>query len=119
MNQNRKLTVQPPPDGIVWIEDYQAPDGSVVPGIASRLGISPSTYRKWRMRGEGPLAFVIGKKVAARIESIEAYLAGLEEAAVEAAQAAASAAEYDMRPAEPRQFRTQRKHPAPEPAAAA
>ena len=103
MSETRKLRIQPPPNGFVWIEDYRADDGSaVLPGIARRLGISSSTYRKWRMRGEGPPTVVIGKKVAARIESIENYLRGLERLAqmVNAAEAEASA--HDMRPAESR-----------------
>lgn len=107
MTTIRKIKVQPPPDGIVWIEDYTSEDGSVlIPGIASRLGISHSTYRKWRMRGEGPASFVLGKKVAARIEAIEAYLASLEQAALDAAQVAAERAAHDVRPAELRHTRT-------------
>lgn len=103
MPQERKLTVQPPPPGIVWIEDYRDDDGNVVtPGIASRLGISHSTYRKWRMRDQGPVTFMIGKKVAARIEDVETYLAGLHQAAVEAAESAAATAAHDMRPPETR-----------------
>lgn len=108
MTQTRKLKVQPPPDGIVWIEDYESEDGSIVPGIARRLGLSPSTYRKWRMRDKGPTTFHIGKKVAARVEAIEAYLAGLEQAAVEAAQAVAEQAAHDMRPPEVRTHRASR-----------
>jgi transposase-like protein len=110
MEGNRKLTVQAPPPGIVWIEDYRSDDGSVViPGIASRLGISPSTYRKWRMRDEGPDSFLIGKKVAARITAIEAWLHGLEQAANEERAAIRAEAEHDMRPAEPRQYRSNRQ----------
>lgn len=90
MPTNRELRVQPPPDGIVWIEDYKDPDTDevLITGIATRLGISHSTYRKWRMRKQGPTTFVIGKKVAARIDAIEAYLAGLHQAAIEEAEAA-------------------------------
>jgi 3-methyladenine DNA glycosylase Mpg len=98
---NRKRKVQPPPNGFVWAQDYCSEDGSVViPGIATRLGISHSTYRKWRMRDQGPATVIVGKKVAARIEAIEAYLAGLEQAALDAAQAESEAAEHDSRPAE-------------------
>ncbi|MER5461600.1 hypothetical protein ABT010_13120 [Streptomyces sp. NPDC002668] len=101
MTTTRKIKVQPPPDGIVWIEDYTSEDGSVhIPGIATRLGISHSTYRKWRMRNEGPASFYIGKKVAARIADVAAYLAGLHRAAVEEAQAVAAEAAHDSRPAE-------------------
>lgn len=114
MDENRKIKVQPPPDGIVWIEDYRSEDGSVlIPGIATRLGISHSTYRKWRMRDQGPVTFPIGKKVAARIDAIEAYLAGLHQAAIEEARAASEQAAHDSRPAE---IRTTRKHSATVPA---
>ncbi|MGW7283926.1 hypothetical protein ACWGH4_00245 [Streptomyces sp. NPDC054847] len=99
----RSERVQAPPAGIVWIKDYRSRDGSVViPGIATRLGISPSTYRKWRMRDQGPVAFIIGKKVAARIDAIESFLADLHETAVrEMAQRAEDAASCG-RPPEPR-----------------
>ncbi|MFE9949354.1 hypothetical protein ACFYRJ_17685 [Streptomyces sp. NPDC005531] len=110
MEGNRKLTVQAPPPGIVWIEDYRSEDGSVVtPGIASRLGISPSTYRKWRMRDEGPDSFLIGKKVAARVTAIEAWLHGLEQAATEERAATRASTAHDMRPAETRQYRASRR----------
>jgi transposase-like protein len=103
VSENRKLKVQPPPEGFVWIEDYRSDDGVVLlPGIARRLGISSSTYRKWRMRGEGPPTLMIGKKVAARIQTIEAYLCDLEQAAIVAAKRAAATAAHDMRPAESR-----------------
>ncbi|MEU2674782.1 hypothetical protein ABZ622_39330 [Streptomyces sp. NPDC007164] len=114
MEGNRKLAVQPPPPGIVWIEDYRDEAGSVaIPGIASRLGISPSTYRKWRMRDEGPDSFLIGKKVAARITAIEAWLKGLEQAATEERAANRASAEHDMRPAEPRRYRASHKQLVP------
>lgn len=113
MDGNRKLTVQAPPPGIVWIEDYRSDDGVVIPGIASRLGISPSTYRKWRMRDEGPDSFLIGKKVAARITAIEAWLHQLEQAATEERAATRAEIEREMRPAENRQHRSNRKQLAP------
>lgn len=100
MSTTRKLRIQPPPAGFVWIEDYRREDGTVLPGIAARLGISPSTYRKWRMRDEGPPTVVLGKKVAARIEAIEQYLVDLEQAAIEEAQRATEQAAHDMRPVE-------------------
>lgn len=113
MEENRKVTIPAPPPGIVWIEDYRNEDGSVTEGIASRLGISPSTYRKWRMRDEGPDSFRIGKKVAARITAIEAWLQGLEQAATEERAASRAEADRDMRPAEPRQYRAARNQLAP------
>lgn len=106
MDGNRKVTVKAPPPGIVWIEDYRNEDGSVIRGIASRLGISPSTYRKWRMRDDGPDSFLIGKKVAARIAAIEAWLQNLEQKATEERAASRAEAEHSLRPAEPRQRRS-------------
>ncbi|MGW0034769.1 hypothetical protein ACWDXD_33750 [Streptomyces sp. NPDC003314] len=102
MSENRKLKVQPPPDGYVWAQDYEGPDGRIVLGIASRLGITYSTYRKWRMRDEGPPTRIIGKKVAARIDWIDAYLAQQDRKALAELGAAAAALAYDMRPAESR-----------------
>lgn len=105
MSENRKLKVQPPPDGYVWAQDYSGDDGRTVPGIASRLGISYSTYRKWRMRGEGPPTLRIGKKVAARIDWVEDYLSRRERDALAAIDAAAATVEHAMRPAESRYSR--------------
>lgn len=67
-----------PPPGCVFVKDTEAG-----PGIASRLGIEPSTYRKWRMRGEGPKTFFLGKRVVARIEAVEAYITAQEQAALQ------------------------------------
>lgn len=109
MTKHRKRKVQPPPPGIVWARDYRSEDGKVfIAGIATRLGISYETYRKWRMRDQGPVTFPLGQKVAARIEDVEAYLASLHRAAVEEAQAAREEAEHDSRPAE---IRATRKTP--------
>lgn len=79
-----------PPPGLLYIED--SPDGT--PGIARRLGITPGTYRKWRMAGKGPEAFVLSKKVVARVEAVDAYIAEREQAAMRP--------KPEMRPAEPR-----------------
>lgn len=89
MTKTRKRPQQKPPPGVVWIYDYKDPEtGEVIPGIASRLGISPNTFRKWRMADKGPKSFLLGKPVAAFIEDIDAWIAeqgGREyEAAVEA-----------------------------------
>lgn len=103
MTQYRKRRIQPPPPGFVWARDYRDPDtGNVLPGIATRLGISYETYRKWRMRDQGPTTVIVGNKLAARIETVEAYLVGLEQAAVADANAARDVAENDSRPAEAR-----------------
>ncbi|MEV6547909.1 hypothetical protein AB0M57_04270 [Streptomyces sp. NPDC051597] len=94
--------VAPPPNGYVWIEDYRSEDGAVfIPGIATRLGISPAGYKKWRMRDEGPTSFRIGKKVAASIEAIEAWLSRREGEAADRNRASLEAHVYDSRPAEP------------------
>lgn len=95
--------VAPPPAGYVWIEDYRSEDGTVViPGIASRLGISRAGYMKWRMRNEGPDSFLIGKKVAASIEAIEAWLRRQADEAAGQIRTSLETAEHDSRPAEPR-----------------
>ena len=79
-----------PPPGLLYIDD--SPDGT--PGIASRLGITPGTYRKWRMAGKGPQSFILSKKVVARVEVVDAYITELEQAAMRPRP--------EMRPAEPR-----------------
>lgn len=79
-----------PPPGLLYIED--SPDGT--PGIATRCGIKYGTYRKWRMAGKGPQTFILGGRVVARVEAVDAYIAGLEQAA--------SQPKPQMRPAEPR-----------------
>lgn len=82
MTPTRKRAAQKPPEGIVFGDDYEADDGTVIAGIASRLGITYSTWRKWRMAGKGPDAFLLGKRVAARIEVIDAWIAEQEQAAL-------------------------------------
>lgn len=83
MTPTRKRAAQKPPEGIVFAEDYESDDGTVIPGIASRVGITYGTWRKWRMAGKGPDAFLLGKRVAARIEVIEAWIREQERAALE------------------------------------
>ncbi len=86
---------QKPPPGFCFAQDSTDDDGNVVPGIASRLGITYSTYRKWRMAGTGPITDRLGKRVVARIEAVDAYLARLGGCAPRTPNA-------EMRPAEPR-----------------
>lgn len=105
-------TRQKPPPGWIFIEDYVAPDGTVIDGIATRLGIEPGTYRKWRMAGKGPAAIVHGRKVIARIEDVDAYL--------EEQLQASLAPQQEARPPEPRLTRRPReKTAARQPATAA
>jgi hypothetical protein len=87
---------QKPPPGFCFAQDSTDDNGNVVPGIATRLGITYSTYRKWRMAGKGPATIRIGKCVAARITAVAAYLDGLE------GDASQSAENYETRPPEPR-----------------
>lgn len=69
---------QKPPPGMCFAQDYKDEEtGEVIEGIATRLGISYSAYRKWRMRGDGPHTVKHGKKVVARIEVVDAWLARL------------------------------------------
>ncbi|MEU6397815.1 hypothetical protein ABZ867_12645 [Streptomyces cinnamoneus] len=81
----RKLAKTKPPTGLIYIEDHEGDNGEVTPGIASRLGITPSTYRKWRMAGKGPHAFRLGKNVVARVEAVDSWVKARELEAVPAA----------------------------------
>lgn len=91
---NRKQAMQKPPPGIVFIEDYVSDDGEEkIPGIATRVGVTPSSYRKWRMAGKGPLTFPLGKRVAALIKDVDAWLAEQYRAGIEPTE--------DERPPEP------------------
>lgn len=59
-----------PPTGLIYIRDTEAG-----PGIASRLGVTPETVRRWRSKGRGPATFRIGGRVVAHIHVIEQYAA--------------------------------------------
>ncbi|MER6778405.1 MULTISPECIES: hypothetical protein [unclassified Streptomyces] len=83
--EQRKLAKTKPPAGLIYIEDHEDDNGSVTPGIASRLGITPSTYRKWRMVGKGPHAFRLGKHVVARVEAVDRWVKDREFEALPAA----------------------------------
>ncbi|MFG2328311.1 hypothetical protein ACGFMM_01660 [Streptomyces sp. NPDC048604] len=102
MSENRKRSTPPPPEGFVWAQDYRDDDGRIVKGTASRLGISYSTYRKWRMRGEGPPAMRIGTRLATRITWIDHFHEQRESEALSSFDAAVQAIEHSMRPAESR-----------------
>lgn len=79
MTEPRRRARPKPPAGIVYITDWRDKDsGLVIDGIATRLGLTSSTYRKWRMAGRGPHAFLIGGRVVARIAEIEAWIAQQE-----------------------------------------
>lgn len=102
MSEKAKLSIPAPPEGYVWAQDYRGADGRTVPGIASRLGITYHTYRKWRMRNETPPTVLFGKRLAARIEWVDEFIARREKAALEAFNTSAAEAAYSMRPAESR-----------------
>lgn len=94
--RSRKRAQQKPPPGIVWIEDYVDPDtAAVTPGIASRVGVTPGTYRKWRMQAKGPRTFMLGKRVAAYVTEIDTWIATQADLQHQGIQ-------HEMRPAEPR-----------------
>lgn len=98
----RQRHQQKPPPGFLFIDDYTDPTGTVTPGIATRLGISVSTYRKWLMAKKGPATFRHGSRLMAREDVVDAYRATLGQDATTLAEAAAQAAEHDTRPPEPR-----------------
>jgi len=102
VSEKAKLSIPAPPEGFVWAQDYETADGRIILGIASRLGITYHTYRKWRMRGETPPTVLIGKRMAARIEWVEQFNAKREQEALDAFNATAKDIEYSMRPAESR-----------------
>lgn len=87
---------QKPPPGFCFAQDSTDDEGNVIPGIATRLGITYSTYRKWRMAGKGPATLRIGKRTVARIAAVSDYLNSLEEDAGQVTES------YESRPAEPR-----------------
>lgn len=103
---SRKLAQQKPPPGIVWIEDYTDPDtGATTVGIATRVGVTASTYRKWRMQSKGPRTFMLGKRVAAYITEIDAWI-------TTQANVQLQSIEHEMRPPEPRITHRPSKRPA-------
>lgn len=57
----------PAPPGCMWIAD-----------AADHLGLSIHTLYKWRQLDTGPRSFAIGRKVAYRIDVLEAYLDSLQ-----------------------------------------
>ncbi|MFE2912872.1 helix-turn-helix transcriptional regulator [Kitasatospora indigofera] len=59
----------PPPEGYLWLTE-----------TAKRLGVQPSTLRKWRMQRKGPASFKHAGKVMYREDAIPAYLAACEAA---------------------------------------
>lgn len=95
---------QKPPPGFVFLDDFTGADGTVTQGVASRIGISVSTYRKWRMAGKGPTTFRHGGRLMAREDDVDAYLAELGQDA----GAPDESAEHDARPPEPRVGRQRR-----------
>jgi hypothetical protein len=64
MNPTRKA-----PPGCLWLAD-----------AADYLGIPITTFRKWRLKNYGPGGFPVGRRVAYRIEVLDAWLAEQEAA---------------------------------------
>lgn len=62
-------TTLPAPKGLLWLED-----------AADRLGVKPSTLRKWRMKRTGPESFKFAGRVVYRETAIDAYIDGCEAA---------------------------------------
>lgn len=98
----RQYRHQKLPPGFLFLDDYTDDDGNVTPGVASRLGITVSTYKKWRMAGKGPEMFRHGKRLMARVEVVDAWLADLGHDAAALAEVVAETAAHDARPPEPR-----------------
>jgi hypothetical protein len=66
---------QKPPEGFIFATDFEDEEtGTVIVGIASRLGLNPHTYKKWRMAGIGPHYRKHGKRIIARPEWIDAWM---------------------------------------------
>ncbi|NUP53418.1 MAG: helix-turn-helix domain-containing protein [Catenulispora sp.] len=57
----------PPPQGYLWLNQ-----------AAGRLGVKPSTLRKWRLQRRGPASFKHAGKVIYRETAIQEYLDGCE-----------------------------------------
>lgn len=81
---------RPAPPGCIWIEE-----------AATRLGLSKQTLYKYRQRDIGPRSFAIGRKVAYKLDVIDAYLDGL--------QNPVPGSQYESRPPEPRRARRTRR----------
>lgn len=62
-------TTLPAPAGLLWLED-----------AADRLGVKPSTLRKWRMLRIGPDSFKVAGRVVYRETKIAEYLEACEAA---------------------------------------
>lgn len=59
----------PAPAGCLWLEE-----------TAPRLGVKPSTLRKWRLTGRGPASFKVEGRVVFKEAVVDAYLANCEAA---------------------------------------
>jgi len=62
-------TTLPAPAGYLWLEQ-----------AAERLGVQPSTLRKWRQRRIGPASFKHAGRVVYRETALADHLAGCEAA---------------------------------------
>lgn len=59
----------PPPAGCLWIDE-----------AADYIGVAKTTLYKWRQLGTGPKGFPVARRIAYRIEGLDAYLAKCENA---------------------------------------
>ncbi|MDH6141107.1 hypothetical protein P3T35_003120 [Kitasatospora sp. GP30] len=59
----------PPPPGCLWLEQ-----------AAERLGVKPTTLRKWRAKRKGPASFKYTGRVVYRESAITDYVDGCEAA---------------------------------------
>lgn len=91
----------PPPAGCLWIDE-----------AADYIGLRKNTLYKWRQLGTGPKGFPVGRRIAYRIEGLDAYLAECESADSDPEP------NPETRPAEPRPLRTPRQCSDHEPASA-
>lgn len=62
-------TTLPPPPGYLWLEQ-----------AAERLGVQPSTLRKWRLRRTGPASFKHSGRVLYAETALTEYMTGCEAA---------------------------------------
>ncbi|MEU0393878.1 helix-turn-helix domain-containing protein [Streptomyces sp. NPDC006208] len=82
---------KPPPAGCLWIDE-----------AATYIGVAKNTLYKWRQTGHGPKGFPVARRIAYRIEALDAWLAECEHGPAEP--------NPEMRPPEVRQTSRARNH---------